>query len=134
MRKHPRGGTIEKYARSLGARPAKRIDPSGQTKRYIGISEFAIAIAGTDFFDMDEALPLVLIARQAIQVCDMELSSNRMYHRVWQARGIVQEAPQKTHGGELQGKPQPVGLASLLRNQLAVVVVQMEVAAKFIRR
>jgi hypothetical protein len=105
VRKHPRGGTIEKYARALGTRPAKRIDPSGQTKPYIGISEFAIAIADTDFFNMSKALPLVLIARQASQVCDIELSSNRMDHRLRQARGIVQEAPQKTHSGELQGKP-----------------------------
>jgi hypothetical protein len=111
VRKHPRGGTIEKYARSLGARPAKRIDPSGQTKPYVGISEFAIAIAGTDFFNMSKALPLVVIARQAIQVCDIELSSNRMDHRLRQARRIVLEAPQKTHSGELQGKPQPVGRA-----------------------
>jgi len=77
----------------------------GQTKPYIGISEFAIAIAGTDFFDMDKALPLVLIAGQAIQVCNMELSSNCMDHRLRQARRIVQEAPKKTHSGELQGKP-----------------------------
>jgi hypothetical protein len=83
---------------------------------------------------MDKALPLVLIARQAIQVCDIELSSNRIDHRLRQARGIVQEASQKTHSGELQGKPQPVGLASLLRNELAGGGVQMEVAAKFISR
>jgi hypothetical protein len=61
VRKHPRQGTLEQDAGPLGARPAKRIKPPGQTKSDLSICELAIAIAGTDFFDMDQALPVVLV-------------------------------------------------------------------------
>jgi hypothetical protein len=55
-----------------------------------------------------------------------------MDHRLRQIGRIVQEGAQETYRAQLQGKAQPVGLASLLGNPLTVVVVQMEIAAKFV--
>ncbi len=52
----------------------------------------------------------------------------------WHGRRILEERPQKAHGGELQGEPKTVGSAALLDDLRVVGVIEVEVPGQLLGR
>src|SRR5216684_632541 len=125
---------IEQRARTLGPGPALRIEPARQAKPGRVIREVAIPMIHPELCGMSKAPLAVPIADQVRGRSDAELPGHRGNNSSWHGRRILEERPQKAHGGELQGEPKTVGSAALLDDLRVVGVIEVEVPGQLLGR
>jgi hypothetical protein len=105
-----------------------------QAKPGRAIREVAIPVIQPDLCGMNKAPLSVPIADQVRSRIDAELPGDRGHHSSWHGRRILEEGPQKAHGGKLQGEAETVGGAALLDDPRVVGVIEVEVPGQLLGR
>jgi hypothetical protein len=103
VREEPSRGAVESHARPLGPCPAQGIQPTGQPKSRQRIDELTIPVMGADLDGVGPGQPNVAVSQQGIQLADIQRCGQCLDHWVRHGHWIVQEGPEQTDGGELEG-------------------------------
>ena len=68
------------------------------------------------------------VARQTADLGDAQLPGDMLDHGGRHRDGVGQEAAEKPHRQQLQGEAEPIGIAAVLADQVAVGVIEVEEA------
>jgi len=65
---------------------------------------------------------------KAAELFDLELPGKAVNHTSWDVGEVLKEGAKETGGAELDGKPQTAMVAAMNVDELAIKIVQVEVA------
>lgn len=81
---------------------------------------------------MHPALVGMAIAGQLIEMADLQLTDERLQHRIRHVQRVFEKGAEKAGGGELQRKAQPVMAPALGANHGMIRVIQLKIAGQLV--